>query len=94
MALCRCRSGSTDADRRCCRLRLGASLARFHFWPSADQIKDNHARAIMRNAGTETLVIKRLSDDRHDWIGSIVVDYAQPTNIELHTSGYAVRGGE
>ena len=37
----------------------------------------------MRNAGTETLVIKRLSDDRHDWIGSIVVDYAQPTNIEL-----------
>ena len=40
----------------------------------------------MRNAGTETLVIKRLSDDRHDWIGSIVVDYAQPTNIERHTS--------
>ena len=49
----------------------------------------------MRNAGTETLVIKRLSDDRHDWIGSIVVDYAQPTNIELpYVKGYAVRGGE
>lgn len=55
----------------------------FIFWPSADEIKDNHARAIMRNAGAETLVIKRLSDDRHDWIGSIVVDYSQPTNIEL-----------
>lgn len=55
----------------------------FIFWPSADDIKDNHARAIMRNAGAETLVIKRLSDDRHDWIGSIVVDYAQRTDIEV-----------
>lgn len=55
----------------------------FIYWPAADDIKDNHARAIMRNAGAETLVIKKLSDDRREWIGSIVIDYAQRTGIEV-----------
>ena len=46
------------------------------------EVKDKRARAIMTTNGCCSVVIKRLSDDEHDWIGSIFCGFTHAQ--ELH----------
>ena len=42
----------------------------------SEEVKDKRARAILSRAGTTSALIRRLSDDRYDWIGSIFCEYS------------------
>lgn len=42
----------------------------------SEEVKDKRARAILSMAGTTSALIRRLSDDRYDWIGSIFCEYS------------------
>lgn len=46
------------------------------------EVKDKRARAIMTTNGCCSVVIKRLADDEHDWIGSIFCGFTHTQ--ELH----------
>lgn len=47
----------------------------------AEEIKDDKARSLFLTNGTSMVVIKRMSDDTYEWIGSIFVEYARPTDV-------------
>lgn len=40
-----------------------------------NQISDEFARSIVSSCGTKGAIIRRLSDNRHDWVGSIFCEY-------------------
>lgn len=46
-----------------------------------EQVEDRYARSIISSHGTTNAIIKRLSDNRHDWVGSIFCEFTQPMNI-------------
>ena len=46
-----------------------------------EQVNDRFAQSIFHKGGTQRCFIKRLSDQRHDWVGSIFVEYTRPTEI-------------
>jgi len=48
------------------------------------EVKDKRARAIMTTNGCCSVVVKRLADDEHDWIGSIFCGFTHTQ--ELHPS--------
>lgn len=59
----------------------------FVYWHTLDDIKDDRARALLHNAGANTMVIKRLMDG-DDWVGSLVIDFAQPCEVAIpYTKG-------
>lgn len=47
----------------------------------ANQISDEYARSIVASCGTKKAIIRRLSDNRHDWVGSIFCEYT--SNAEM-----------
>lgn len=53
----------------------------FIFWKDIHDVRGQRAIANFINIGTESLFIKQLSDDRNDWVGSLVVDYLHITTI-------------
>ena len=53
----------------------------FIYWKDTHEMKGIRARANFINIGTEALFIKQLSDERNDWVGSLVVDYLHKPNI-------------
>ena len=53
----------------------------FLYWKNTHEMKGVRARANFINIGTESLFIKQLSDERNDWVGSLVVDYLHKTDI-------------
>ena len=46
-----------------------------------EQVEDRYARSIISSHGTTNAIIKRLSDNRHDWVGSIFCEFTQPMTI-------------
>lgn len=40
-----------------------------------EQISDRYAQAIFSSCGTTSVIVKRLSDNAHDWVGSIVCEF-------------------
>lgn len=46
-----------------------------------EQVKDRYAKALLGSCGCENAIIKRLSDNRHDWVGSIFCEFTQPMTI-------------
>lgn len=46
-----------------------------------EQIVDEYACSILASYGTKKVVIKRLSDNRHDWVGSIFCEFTQDLDI-------------
>ena len=46
-----------------------------------EQVEDRSARSIISSHGTTNAIIKRLSDNRHDWVGSIFCEFTQPMTI-------------
>lgn len=54
----------------------------FLFYKNVDaEIKDKRARALLATNGCKMAVIRKLSDQSHDWVGSLVCDYARPCDI-------------
>lgn len=39
------------------------------------QVKDRYAQSIFSSCGTKQVIVKRLSDNAHDWVGSIVCEF-------------------
>lgn len=39
------------------------------------EIDDRYAQHLFSAGGTHSAIIKRLSDNKHDWVGSIIVEY-------------------
>lgn len=47
-----------------------------------EQVKDRYAQSIFSSCGTQSAIVKRLSDQRHDWVGSIICEFTD--NLEIH----------
>lgn len=43
-----------------------------------NQVKDNYAKSILSSYGCEAAVVKRMSDNVHDWTGSIFCEFTHP----------------
>lgn len=52
-----------------------ASRDYIQFRDIASEVRDKRARAILSMMGAISSVIRRLSDDRYDWIGSIICEF-------------------
>ena len=39
------------------------------------QVKDRYAQSIFSSCGTKQVIVKRLSDNTHDWVGSVVCEF-------------------
>lgn len=46
----------------------------------SSEVKDDKMRSIFLTNGTDMVVIRKLSDEKYDWIGSIVVEHARPVD--------------
>lgn len=52
------------------------------------QVKDRCAKSLLSSCGTSQVIIKRLSDNSHDWVGSIFCEFTHDAEIneqEAHT---------
>ena len=47
-----------------------------------DQVPDRYAKSLLSSCGTEQVIIKRLSDNSHDWVGSIFCEFTHQTDID------------
>lgn len=47
-----------------------------------DEVKDKRARALMMTNGGVSAIVKRLSDDEHDWIGSLFLEFTHTMDCE------------
>lgn len=45
------------------------------------QVSDRYAQSIFSACGTKCAIVKRLSDNRHDWVGSIFCEYTDDIPI-------------
>lgn len=46
-----------------------------------NQVKDRYARSILSSYGCQAAIVKRLSDNKHDWVGSIFCEFTKPMEI-------------
>lgn len=53
----------------------------FLFYKNISLLKGERSRAFFTNTGSESLIVKRLRDDKNDWIGSIIVDCMEETQM-------------
>lgn len=71
----------------------------FMFYQSVEtEVKDKRARAIMTTNGCRATVIKKLTDEEHDWVGSLFCEFThhrelQPTALrqELHEAANRIQ---
>lgn len=45
------------------------------------QVQDKYAKSILSSYGCEAAVVKRLNDNKHDWIGSIFCEFTRPIHV-------------
>lgn len=57
------------------------------------QVSDRYVQSILSSCGCENVIIKKLADNRHDWVGSIFCEFTSPMEISeaeakeiLHTA--------
>ena len=48
----------------------------------ANQVTDRYAKSLLSSCGTEQVIIKRLSDNSHDWVGSIFCEFTHRQKID------------
>lgn len=46
------------------------------------QVDDRYARSILSSYGCEAAIIKRLSDNNHDWVGSIFCEFTDEMSVD------------
>lgn len=56
------------------------------------QVKDRYAQSIFSSCGTKAALVKRLSNQKHDWVGSLICEFTEDITIteeeakhKLHT---------
>ena len=47
-----------------------------------EQVGDRYAKSLLSSCGTTQVIIKRLSDNSHDWVGSIFCEFTHGTEID------------
>ncbi|MCE9257057.1 hypothetical protein K0G60_06420 [Bacteroides fragilis] len=45
------------------------------------QVQDKYAKSILSSCGCEAAVVKRLNDNKHDWVGSIFCEFTRPIHV-------------
>ena len=45
------------------------------------EVEDRYSKSLLSSGGTEQVMIKRLSDNTHDWVGSIFVEFTHRRKI-------------
>ena len=50
------------------------------------QVDDRYARSILSSYGCEAAIIKRLSDNNHDWVGSIFCEFTDEMSVDEETA--------
>lgn len=43
-----------------------------------DQVQDKYAKSLLSSCGCVAAIVKKLNDNRHDWIGSILCEFTRP----------------
>lgn len=51
-----------------------------------EQVTDRYAQSIFSSCGTTGAIVKRLSDNRHDWVGSIICEFTDEVKIDEETA--------
>ena len=46
------------------------------------EVADRYSKSLLASGGTEQVLIKRLSDNTHDWVGSIFVEFTHRQEID------------
>lgn len=46
-----------------------------------NQVSDKYAKSILSSYGCQAAIIKRLNDNRYDWVGSIFCEFTHPIDI-------------
>lgn len=46
------------------------------------QVSDRYAKSLLSSCGTSQVIIKRLSDNSNDWVGSIFCEFTHDTEID------------
>lgn len=47
-----------------------------------EQVKDRYAKSLLSACGTNKVAIKRLSDNTHDWVGSIFCEFTHDAEVD------------
>lgn len=47
-----------------------------------EQVADRYAQSIFSSCGTNKAIVKRLSDNRHDWVGSIICEFTDDMSVQ------------
>ena len=47
-----------------------------------EQVPDRYAQSIFSSLGTHAAILKRLSDSRHDWVGSIICEFSSEITVD------------
>lgn len=47
-----------------------------------EQVKDRYAKSLLSACGTSKVAIKRLSDNTHDWVGSIFCEFTHDIDVD------------
>ena len=50
------------------------------------QVEDRYAKSLLSACGTSQVIIKRLSDNTHDWVGSIFCEFTHGREVEPDTA--------
>lgn len=64
--------------------KFSSDLARNLFMYITDiegQVKDRYAQSLLSSYGTQGAIIKRLSDNTHDWVGSIFCEFTHEMTV-------------
>ena len=67
-----------------CVPKFAADLVKKQFAYITDihkQIADEYAKSLLSSYGTKAAIIRRLSDNRHDWVGSIFCEFTHMMEI-------------
>ena len=70
--------------KMCDVAKFCADLAKnlFMFITDIDaQVEDRYAKSLLSSCGTAQVIVKRLSDNSHDWVGSILCEFTREIKI-------------
>lgn len=46
-----------------------------------EQVQDKYAKSLLSACGCNVAIVKRLNDNRYDWVGSIFCEFTHPINV-------------
>ncbi len=55
-----------------------------------EQVEDKYAKALLSSCGCNAVTVKRLNDNKYDWVGSIFCEFTHTTDIPGESEARAV----